>query len=216
MNETELESAKVKLSANGDLTITEEGTKTIVAHYDKKTGVLEFASQAFNEKFYNQVTTRIGSTGKGAEPSNFTISKITIKGVESKVDADAPEMPNPESFPEGDAAEPVVSWLLEYDLPQAIARYGIFLDAKGKPVRKKAKRLIIYRMDRRDEDVRSLQPVKVGHNSEEKAPVMNEAEEIIVDNAYIARRATALTFTPAEVIGGYKPTVKYSPVEATD
>lgn len=214
--ETESESTKVKMRSNGDLTITEEGQATIIAHYDKKTGSLEFASQPYSEKYYNQVTSRIGSVDKGKEVSSMVINKITIKGMESKVDKDAPEQPNPEDYVLGDAAEEVVQWMLDYDLPQAIARYGIYCDAKGNPIKKKVKRIVVTTVDNRNMDDSDLQPFKQG-KSQVKGPVMNEGELIERDSAIIARRATALTFTPSEVVGGFRPGSKYvAPVKTSE
>ena len=206
MSESEAESAKVKLQTNGDLTITEDGVKTILAKYDKKTGVLEFSTKAFaeNDKYRNQIISRICTVAKGTEPSGYQITRFTIKGVESTVAADAPEQPNPDNYVEGDAHADVVQWFLDYDLPGAIARYGIFTDAKGNPIRKKAKRVVVTTVDNRQLDDRDLPTYKQG-KGEMKAPVANEGEEIIVDNAVIARRATALTFMPNEVVGGFKP-----------
>jgi hypothetical protein len=212
--ETE-DTTKVKLRANGDLTITEEGQATIVAHYDKKTGVLEFASQAFSEKYYHQVTARIGSVAKGTEVSGLSITRIGIMGLKAAVDKDAPEQPNPEDYPLGDADEAVVQWMLDYDLPQAIARYGIFCDAKGKPIKKKVRRIVVTTVDNRNLDDSDLEPFKQG-KSQVKGPVMNEGELIERDSAIIARRATALTFTPSEVVGGFRPHSGYrAPVAAT-
>ncbi len=214
--QTEIENAKVKLRTSGELTISEDGTTpTIIGHYNKKTEELQFESEAYREKYYTQAVSRIGTVNKGQEVSQYRISKITIKGMKSNIPADAPEMPNPEDFKQGDAAEEVVSWLLQYDLPHAIARYGIYLDKAGKPIRKPVKRVVVYTVDNRNLEDSQIPENRQGKTST-KGPVAQEGELVEDKQGIIARRATALTFTPNEVVGGFRPTAGYrAPVAVT-
>lgn len=212
MSEADIESAKVKMRANGDMTIIEDGTTpTVIAHYNKKTEELQFESQAYSQKYYTQVISRIGTVANGTEVSSYHISKITIKGMESKLDKNAPPMPNPEEYPEGDAAKPVVEWLLKYDMKQAIARYGIFLGPDGEPIKKPVRRTVVYTVDKRNLDDSQIQENRQGKTST-KGPVSLEGELIEHDSAIIARRATALTFAPNEVVGGFRPIGYRAPV----
>ena len=202
MSDTELQDAKVKLSANGDLTITEDGNKTVLAHYDRKSAVLEFVSKETSAKYYNQCVARISTVAGGTQPSQNVIRSIAIKGQESSVAKDAPKRPR--LGPLGDSAEEFVQWMLDYNMSEAIARYGIYVDEKGQPVRKNVRRKIVNMVDVRDQDDDAAVVNKQG-KTQTSGPVGLEGELVEVKNAIIARRATALTFTPSEVIGGYVP-----------
>ena len=50
---------QLKLRKNGDLTITEEGQKTLIAHYDRTTGFLEFTTRKNSVEYYNAAVTCI-------------------------------------------------------------------------------------------------------------------------------------------------------------
>ena len=202
-DQTEAEKARVKLRTNGDLTILEDDKPTIIGHYDRKTGTLEFISRKYKETLYNQVVDRIGTTNNGTEPSNLIIRNITVKGEGSTLAKNAPK--RPKMGPLGDSALDVVEWYLTYDLAQAITRYGIYCDDKGNPIRKNCRRKYNNIVDSRDLDDRQLQAFKVGADSEVKGPVMGEAVVEDFPNAVIAKRATQGTFTPNEVTGGFQP-----------
>lgn len=203
MSESEREESKVKLRANGDLIITEDGTVIVVANYDKKTGTLEFATRGSSVKFYNQAVARITTVAGGTQPSQYAIRSITIKGEAGGVAKNAPK--RPKLGPLGDAAEDIVQWYLDNHPAEAIARYGIYTDEKGEFVRKTVRRRLVNIVDRRNEDTSELEAVKQGVNSQSKGPVNFEGEIVEVKNAIIARRATALTYSPNEVVGGYQP-----------
>lgn len=202
--QSEAEKAKVILRKNGDLTIIDsEGKDHAVANYNEKTGHLEFASKEESVKYYNQVVARIGTEGKGTEISGRTIRSFGVKGEKR---ADLKTVPKrPKMGPLGDSAEDIVAWFLAYDLPQAIVRYGLYLDDNGQPVRKKVRRVLENTVDNRELDDVDLQAVKDGRSSTVKAPVNREYGVVEKSDGYIARRATALTFTPSEVVGGWQP-----------
>jgi hypothetical protein len=203
MSATETDSDKVVLKRSGDLTIKEEGQDVVIAHYDKNKGHLEFVSKEANAKYYNQVTARIGTVSNGTQPSNMVIRSIAVKGEQAADLKNAPK--RPKLGPLGDAAEDVVQWYLSYDMPQAIVRYGLFCDENGKPIRKAVKRVLENTVDQRDLDDEDIEPTKDGRSSKVKAPVARQREVIEMKDAYIARRATALTFIPQEVVGGFVP-----------
>lgn len=201
--ETELVEAQVRLRANGDLFQRADGHDTVVAHYDKASGHLEFATKEYSVKLYQQVTARLGSIKNGTMPSNNVIRTIGIKG---QPKPDLKKLPKrPRLGPAGDTAEEFVAWMLENDLTQAIIRYGIYTDASGNPVRKNVRRLVETIADRRDQEDDDLPEVKDGNKSFTKGPIFRERESIDLKNQIIARRATPLTFTPQEVIGGFQP-----------
>lgn len=211
--QTAVESAQVKLKANGDLTITEDGVTTLIGNYNKASGLLEYATKALsqNDKLHNQVLSRIGSIKGGTTESQLKIRSIRVKG-EAGPAKDAPK--RPKMGPLGDAAEDYVQWMIEYDPAQAIIRYGIFTDSKGRMVKKRVRRLLVELVDKRqthgDED---LDPIKQG-KSQTKGPVQSEGEMIERNDGIIARRATQFTFTPNEVVGGFEPEEEFEQAEA--
>lgn len=200
----ELASAKVRLRKNGELIQRIDGEEVVVATYNRDTGFLEFATKKYSVDLYNQVTAKIGTVNNGKDPSNLTIRGIGVKGEARPNMAKAPK--KPKLGPLGDTAEDIVQWYLDHDLPQAIIRYGIYTDSSGKPIRKKVRRILSPIVDHRatlDDD--ELQWVKDSKGSQTKTPVGIEHELIEINNALVARRATALTFTPQEVVGGFTP-----------
>lgn len=206
------DSNQLKLRKNGDLTIVEDGQKTTVAHYERTTGRLEFVTKKHSVEFYNQATACIGTVSDGQEPSGLVIRSIGIKGdAAPKVAANAPK--RPKLGAEGDAAEDFVKWMLEYDLPQAIVRYGIYCDETGQPIRKKVRRVVSSTVDAREFDDDQIEPVKEGPRTTAKAPVFRENDVVTVDDAIIARRATRMTYTPSEVVGGYQPDDDFEPAQ---
>jgi hypothetical protein len=204
MSQTATDSTQVKLRKGGELTITEDGQRTVVAKYDEKTGHLAFTTQKYSETFYNACVSCIGSVGDGKEVSGKTIRSIGVGDEKPKPLAkDAPK--RPKLGPLGDSAEEVVQWYLDYDLPQAIIRYGIYVDEKGNPIRKKVRRVFENIVDNREVPDMDIVARKDSPNSQVKSPVVAEREAIEVKDGIIARRGTALTYTPSEVVGGWQP-----------
>lgn len=197
------DSQQVKLKKNGDLTIMDDGAAVAIARYDEKTGRLEFTSKANSVKYYQQATARIGSTANGTEPSGKVIRSIGYAG--DGYDPAAKRPARPKFGPEGDSAEDVVQYYLDHNLPEAIARYGIYTDANGKPVRKHVRRVVKNIVDQRNQDDDDIEWVKTGPKTNSKTPVSVYGEIIEERQGVIARRATRLTFTPSEVVGGWQP-----------
>ncbi len=200
--ETELTEAKVRLKGDGTLVQRIDGKETVVARFDKTSGRLEFETKENSVKLYQQVTARLGTVSNGTQPSNNVIRSIGVKG-DPKPAAGIPKRPRMGEL--GDATPEVVEWFFEHNMPEAIIRYGVYTDAKGKPVRKNVRRVVTKTTDNRDQDDSSLAWVKTGAKTQEKSPVTREQEVIEEKNAIIARRATHMTFTPQEVVGGYQP-----------
>ena len=202
-DQDELETQRVRLKSNGDIVHGSGTNEILVAHYDRTSGRLEFTTRKHSIDFYTQCTSRIGSTNKGTESSNLVIRSVGVKG---EPVADLKKIPKrPQMGPHGDAGEETVAWFLEYNLPEAIVRYGIYTDADGRPIKRRVKRLVVETVDlRASHEDKHLEWHNVGEG-QEKAPVMNEGYYIEKDSAIIARRATPLTFMPQEVVGGWKP-----------
>lgn len=201
MSNEELDSTKVRMKSSGDLVIRVDGKESVIAHYTKETGVLEFTTKQNSVTYGQACATRIGTTSNGTQVSGNVIRSIRIRGEE----VPKPTSKRPKMGPEGDAAEDIVQWYLDNDMPQAIVRYGIYVDSKGNPVRKHVKRLVKNTVDNRNLVDEDIQQVREGPKSVTKAPVNIEAEWVEEKNAIIARRATRLTFTPSEVVGGWQP-----------
>lgn len=220
-SETEaLEAKKVRLRQNGDLFLRADGKDTIVAHFDSKTGNLEFVSKDASTKYYNQVVARLGTVNQGKDVSNLTIRSVTIKGDAPINLKNAPK--RPKLGVEGDAAYDFVKWCLDYAPAEFNARYGPYLDDKGNYVRKAAHRIVEYTVDRRNSHEASqleAVPDGLGPSSKVKAFVTREREMLQNERAIIARRGThqgpngesPITFTPQEVIGGWTPDDEYEP-----
>jgi len=200
-NETELDSTKVRMKASGELVIRVDGKEQVIAQYDKTTGTLEYTTKDNSVRYSSQVTARVGTVSNGTEPSGNVIRNIRIKGDEVA----KPKTKRPKMGPEGDSTEDIVQWYLDNDMPQAIVRYGIYTDAKGNPIRKHVKRLVKNTVDNRNLDDDDIQAVKEGPKTVTKGPVTIEGEWIEDRAGIIARRATRLTYTPNEVVGGYQP-----------
>lgn len=204
-NETELDSTKVRMKSSGDLVIRVDGKEVVIAHYTQPTGLLEFTTKENSVRYGQASTARIGSVSNGTEVSGNVIRNIRVKGDEVVV----PKTKRPKMGPEGDAAEDIVQWYIDNDLPQAITRYGIYVDDKGQPVRKDVRRLVKNTVDNRNLLDEDLPAVRDGAKSVTKAAVTIEPELIEEKKAIIARRATRLTFTPNEVVGGFQPDDDY-------
>ena len=200
---TELTEAQVRLKKTGDLVQRIDGTEVVVAHYDRASGHLEFATKEASVKLYQQVTARIGTVNQGKEPSGLIIRSFGVKGEARSDVAHAPR--RPKLGPLGDASEDVVEWYLKYDMPQAIIRYGIFTDKDGNPIRRPVRRVLESTVDARDEAEDDQLPwiKKGGKGTQEKTPVYREQEVVNKPDGIIARRATQLTFAPNEVVGGF-------------
>lgn len=202
------ETTQVKLRKNGDMTITEDGAHTIIAHYDRKTGHLEYVSKTYATTLHAQCVARIGTVANGTLPSNLVIRSTGVKGDEANaIAAGAPRRPR--LGPEGDSAEDYVEWMLKYNLPGAITQYGIYTDDKGQPIRKQVRRVVTNLVDARNDEDDEIVKVKDGSKTWSKAPVTRAIQIIEKDDAVIARRATRGTFSPAEVVGGFQPDDDY-------
>jgi hypothetical protein len=200
--ETELTAEPVKLRKDGTIVQAQDGKDVVVAHYSRETGHLEFETKEGSVKLYQQVTARIGTVSKGTQPSGLVIRTIGVKGEKRPDLAGIPKRPKMGKL--GDCTPEVVEWFFEYNLPEAIIRYGVYLDNKGKPVRKDARRLVKTIVDNRELEDDQLEWVKQGKNTQAKAPVSEQGELVEAKNAIIARRATHLTFTPKEAVGGFE------------
>lgn len=199
--ETELTESKVRLKRDGTLCQMIEGKENKVAHYDRTTGRLEFETKEYATKLYQQVTARIGTVSNGTQQSGLVIRSFGVKGEKPVDTAGIPKRPR--FGPLGDATPEVVEWYFEHNLPEAILRYGVYTDAKGKPIRKDVRRVLESTVDRRDQTDDTLPWTKTGNKTQDKVPVAREHEVITAKNAIIARRATSMTFTPNEVVGGF-------------
>jgi hypothetical protein len=208
MNETnELATVVVKLLKNGDLTIEEEGNKIVVAHYNRASGHLEWATREYSVKLYQQACSVIGTINKGKEESGLVIRTISIKGETKGAPKALPD--ELQGKPSGDSDYEVVKWYLDNDPQQAVHRYGIYLDDKGEFIRRDAKREVNETIDARDVDDDNLPWVQEGSKTQSRTPIRQARRVITAKKAIIARRGTnegpdgeePLTFTPNEVVG---------------
>jgi|SRR6185312_1031806 len=203
----EVEAQKVRLRKNGDLYLRADGKDNIVAHYDEKTGELEFVTKEASVKYYQRCTDRLGTTGDGKEVSNRVIRIVTVKG-EPKTDLKTVPK-RPKLGEQGDAAYEFVKWCLDYAPAEFVARYGPYRDENGDYVKRSASRTVEYPVDlRATHDTAELEWVKdgIGAKSQTKSLVTREREIISNPHAIMARRGThqgpngepPITFTPQE------------------
>jgi hypothetical protein len=214
----ELESAQVRFKKNGDLVQRIDGGEIVVAHYDRATGHLEFATKKASVDLYQQVTARIGSTNKGTETSGLVIKTFGIKGEARS----APAGKRPKMGPEGDGAPVFVHHMVTKEPPEAVIRYKIFTDANGEMVRKRVRRVIETTADRRETTDDRLPWIVTGAKTQEKSPVARDNKVVEVRNAIIGQRPTRYEddpdvldelgvdkleaiFSPSEVVGGWTP-----------
>jgi len=205
---------QVAIAKNG--WITDQETKDVVARYYSGTGILEFASADADAKYRRQcidvVTMKPTADGTQAVPTGRTISEFAIKGREDdKPQANIP--PKPAADPNlGDTTPAVVEWYFQYHPQWAYARYRVFLDEAGNPIRRNVRRKSIEMVDDRDDskglalenEGRGQQVLRTPKQSSwEGGPVARKGYIDEFDNQIIARRATCMTFTPNEVRGGF-------------
>ena len=200
--------AQIKFWKNGNLTQEIDGTKTVIATFDRKTSHLEFETQDYANRLIRQVTSAIGTVDKGTKPSGLSISTMGVKGMER----DQPSgkvPPKPKRDPKyGDQTEDLVKWYFKYYPHEAYIRYGVFLDENGEPVRHKVKRRLTETIDDRDgtyglEDQNEGKGAQVGPKRWEKGPIGQVVTQEILEDQIIARRATCMTYAPVEVVGGF-------------
>src|ERR1700753_74233 len=146
----ELTTPQVRMKKNGDLIQRIDGQEVVVAKYSQATGYVEFQTKEFAEKLYNQVIARIGTVNKGLDQSGNVIKSIGIKGMAKPDLKTAPKRPKMGQL--GDCTPEVVEWFFEYNLPEAIVRYGVYTDAKGNPRRANTRRKFDTLVDNRSLD----------------------------------------------------------------
>jgi len=195
----ESDTIKLLSQADGTLYIKVEDKRVPVAKYDRTTGNLEWENEEFSRKYYSQAITKIGTVSKGAQVSGNSIKSFSIKGQAKP----AAKVKRPKLGPLGDSTADVVQWYLDNAPDEAIIRYGIYTDANGKMIRRDVGRLMVHIVDNRETDDADIKPQKDGNKTQIKAPVAEQRQGVRLQNQIIARRATELTFTPNEVVGGF-------------
>lgn len=197
--ETELTTEPIRLLKDGLLVQKQDGLDVVIAKYSKDSGRLEFETKEYSVKYYQQVTARIGTVNKGTQPSGNKITSIGIKGEKFE----APKVKRPKMGKLGDCTPEVVEWFFKYNEAEAIIRYGVYTDAKGSMVRKDVRRITETTVDQREITDDEIEKVKEGPKTWTKSPVSRSRELETHKNQIIARRATHMTFTPKEVVGGW-------------
>lgn len=208
----ELATTTVTLRKNGDLVTKEDGAEIVVAHFDRTTGHLEYATRKYSIELHTQVTSRLGTVNKGTDPSNLVIRSVGIKGVERADTSKAPKKPR--MGPEGNLGYETAKWYFDHDRPQFDILYRPFRDGRGEYVRKHARRFLENTVDERNsKDDDELLWVKDGKGTQTKGPIRRELEMVESKNSIIAGRGTGvgpngeapITFSADEVVGGFMP-----------
>lgn len=199
--------APVTLLKNGDIVQEIEGANQIVAKFNRTTGHLEFASQHAANKLKGKILSAIGTINKGKDSSGLIVKTMALKGAPRDTPKNVPAKPRRHPML-GDTTPELVEWYFEYYPQEAYIRYGVFLDAKGNPIRKNVRRKLTETIDDRTgeyglEEQNEGKGQKVGKNKWEKSAIAITVTEENLKNQIIARRATCITFQPNEVIGGF-------------
>lgn len=205
----DIKTDQVTFQKNGDLLLEEaEGTKTLIANYDRKTGRLEFINREYSAKHMRKVTAAIGTIDKGMKSSGLSINSMGIKG--EKADAPVGKVPvKPKRDPQfGDQTPALVKWYFDYYPQEAYLRYGVFLDTDGNPIRRTVRRKTTEIVDDRSGEYGIHDPEskgeKAGTKTWENGPILKRAYLDTLDNQIVARRATCMTYAPVEVVGGFE------------
>lgn len=200
-------SETVKLKKNGEIIQDQDGVKVVVAKFTHATGRLEFANPKVAEKLKVQILSAVGTIEKGTKPSGLIVKSMGLMGVKADAPKNVPTKPRRHPMM-GDQTPDLVEWYFAYYPQEAYIRYGVFLDAAGKPIRKNVRRRLTELVDDRSGEMGLAEQnegkgQKVGKNKWEKSDIAIQTTEEILKNQMIARRATCMTFQPNEVIGGF-------------
>jgi hypothetical protein len=214
MADDNIQTAKVLFKKNGDLVTDDEGDKIKVAHYDRKSGDLEFETREFSVKYKRQVLSAIGTVDNGAHDSGLKVNDIRIKGqADDKPAGKIPPAPKKDSTL-GDTTPAYVTWLCKWYPKKAEILYGIYVDENGEWVRKSVRRRTSEMIDDRDgaygiENDNEGKGLQVGPKKWQKGPVDVRHYQDEFDDQIIARRPTpwkngaTVLFEPKEVMGGW-------------
>jgi hypothetical protein len=200
----------IRLLKNGDLILIDKDadTKTVIAHFDRKTGDLEYQSKAISKMHARGIAFAIGTINAGKAVSGLSIKTIGVKGETRDDLSKAP--PKPKKDPQlGDQTPELVKWYFAWAPKEAIHRYQVFLDADGNMVKRKVKRKWTEFIDDRVDGGYQLEEqndgkgIQTGKGKWEKSAVAQLRSLEVLDDQIIARRATCMTYHPNEVVGGF-------------
>lgn len=199
----------IALRKNGDLVLKNaDGHEEVIAHYDRKTADLEYATEALSKAHQRGCAFAIGTLNKGKAVSGLVIKTIGVKGQPRDDLTKAP--PKPRADPNlGDQTEAVVKWYFAWSPKEAVRRYGVYMDAEGAMVRRNVRRKWVEFIDDRADGMYGLEDknegkgIQIGKGKFEKSAVAEMKSFEYLENQIIARRATCMTFHPNEVVGGF-------------
>lgn len=201
----------ILLKKNGDLVEVDKdlNTTTVVAHYDRKTGDLEYESASIAKSLQRGIAFAIGTINKGKTQSGLVIKTVGVKGQPRDDLKKAP--PKPKRDPNlGDQTEALVKWYFAWAPKEAYVRYGVFMESDGvTPVRRKVKRKYVDFIDDRADGLYGLEDKndgkgeQIGKGKWEKSAVAQVKTNEVLEDQIVARRATCMTFHPNEVVGGF-------------
>jgi len=198
----------IALRKNGDLVLEIDGKEEVIAHYDRRTGDLEYATTAFSKAHARGCAFAIGTINKGKTVSGLVIKTVGVKGEARDDLSKAPPMPKKDPHL-GDQTDAVVKWYFAWSPKEAIRRYQVYLDADGNMVRRNVRRKWVEFIDDRADGLYGLEDknegkgIQIGKGKFEKSAVAEMKSFEFLDNQIIARRATCMTFHPNEVVGGF-------------
>lgn len=186
-----------------------DGQAVKVAHFDRKSGHLEFETAEYSTKLIRKVTAAIGTIDKGLKPSGLQIVSMGVKGQErDKPPGNVPAKPKRDKN-YGDQTPELVEWYFKYYPREAYIRYGVYLDEQGNPIRRSVRRKTTEIIDDRSGDQgiekqNENKGAQVGPKKWENGPIQQGVTLVTISDQIIARRATHMTYAPIEVVGGFE------------
>lgn len=208
--ESAVSESPVQFLKSGELIQEREGKPVVVAHYDRKSGHLEFETKDDHQKLIRQCSAAIGTVNKGRQSSGLAINSISVKG--DPVDAPVGKIPpKPKAGTLGTKDPRLVKWLFQYYPHRAYRMYRVFLDADGEPRTAKCRRRVKELLDDRNDEYGFGNEQRevgspAGKNRHFEKGVVAEVitQDDIVEDGIVAEIPTCMTYTPNEVIGGFE------------
>lgn len=173
-----------ELLEDGRIVHNKRGQQTNLAKFDFDDGHLEFGSPIIQDKFSVQITRAITEDTEGMLTNNKIVSLGIAGRPRDEVKDNEPPRPKMKRTL-GDKTPEVVNWYFKHRRQEFYARYGVYLDKRGEPLRAHCLRI--------DKTLGEVDP---------KGNI-GQIEEVVEDeNGMLALRATHRTFTRKEIKGG--------------
>ena len=190
MSADTVKKAEFELLDDGRVVQNVKGREVLLAMYEKETGTLTFESVAIDRKYRVAIQRAVTEDTEGILSGNEIVC-YAIKGrPEEKISQDEPLKPKADKML-GDKTPKVVEWFFKWRPQEAYARYGVQLDASGKPRKEHCRR------------------VEINLRENTNSSLVEQYEKVVErEEGIIAARQTHMTFTVDEIVGAEKETTE--------